>query len=473
MTPRLIPLTQDDLAKIHRASLRILAEAGVAFPGGPALNLFRDHGFRTAGDKVFIDEAQLSKALATVPRTVPLVARNPAKSLLLGGGEPVLLGTTGPPLLLGPDGAAREGSLADYDRLQKLAQTSPLPQAAAYKAVYPQDVPARSAHLDMLFSTLTLTDLFAGGDSQEEANIRDTLNMLGLVFGGSDFLRRHTVVRATISVLTPLSYAPEQSAALVMLAENNQLAVIANMAMLGSTAPADLPRALALGNAEILAGVALSQLARPGAPVVYGSTSCPMEMKGMAATLGSPEALRLARGTVRLAQSYGLPSRTGGGLSDSFRLDGQAAAEAALGLETAVAAGADLIMHAFGMMGGYLAASLEKWVLDEELAAFILASLKPLDLGAEIDVDEVVALGPGANYLARPSTVKRFRDFHRFRLFNKLPLDLWRRRGGLDLADVCRLEVEARLAAYEKPPLDAKLEEELRLYVQKRKDELS
>jgi trimethylamine--corrinoid protein Co-methyltransferase len=462
----------DDIAKIHRGTLRILTEAGVSFPGGPALKIFRDHGFKTDGDRVFINEDELSKNLATVPRTVPLVARNPEKSLTLGGEAPVLLGTTGPPKMLEADGSMRDGTLADYEKTQKLSQNSPLAQTAAYKAIYPQDIPARTAHLDMLYRTLTLTDLFAGGDSQEEVNTRDTLNMVRLVFGGSDFLQKNTVVRVTVSVLTPLRYAPEQSASLILLAENNQLSVVSNMAMMGSTSPVDFGATLALGNAEILAGIVLTQLVRPGAPAVYGSTSCPVDMKGMAATLGSPETLRISHGAVQLARHYGLPSRTGGGLNDSFLVDGQAAAEAALVLQMAIGSGADFIMHTFGMMGGYIAASLEKWILDEELASFILDSLAPPKFPSEIDLDEVIQLGAGANYLTQPSTMKRFRELHSFRVFNKLPLDFWRKKGSLTLVETCRREVERRLSTYEKPPIDPKLEEELALYVKKRKEEI-
>ena len=469
---RLIEFEEGVLAKIHRATVRILEGAGVSFPGGPALKVFQEHGYKTDGDKVLISEEELAKALSTVPKAVPLVARNPAKSVVMGEGPPVLLGTTGPPKMLEIDGTMRPGTLLDYERTQMLSQTSPVRQTAAYKAVYPQDVPARSAHLDMLFRTLTLTDLFAGGDSQEVANARDTLSMASLAFGGSGFLRENTVVRATISVLSPLRYAPEQSAALILLAEHNQLSVVSNMAMLGSTSPVDMAQSLALGNAEILAGVALTQLVRPGAPVIYGSTSCPVDMKGMAATLGSPETLVISRAAVSLARRYGIPSRTGGGLNDSLALDGQAAAEAALVLQAAMASGADFIMHAFGMMGGYIACSLEKWVLDEELCSFVLDSLRPLDLAGEIDVSEIVKLGAGANYLVQPSTLKRFREFHQFKVFNKLPMDLWRKKGAVSLPQALRFEVERRLASYEKPPIDPKLEIELAEYVKKRKEEI-
>lgn len=472
MRNRLIEYSSEDIRKIHQASVKILEKAGVSFPGGPALKLFRDNGFRVEGELVFITEEQLMKHLATVPRTVDLIARNPEKNMVLGGDYPILIGTTGPPKLLMANGQMRDGTLEDYENFQKLSQTSRLPQGASYKAIYPQNIPAQSAHLDMLFRTLTLTDHFAGGDSQEEVNTRDTLNMMEIVFGGSDFLQKNTVVRVTISVLTPLRYAPEQSASLIMLAENNQLAVISNMAMMGSTSPLYFHQSLALGNSEILAGIVLSQLARPGAPVIYGSTSCPLEMKGMAATLGSPETLWFSHGAVSLARHYGLPSRTGGGLNDSFVIDAQCLAEAALVLNRAIGSGADCIMHAFGMMGGYIGASLEKWVLDEEIAAFILASLDQPPFDSEIDVEEIIQLGPGANYMVQPSTMKNFRKLFRFNVFNKFPLDMWRKKGGRDILAAAEDDVRRRLAIYEKPAIDSKMEAALAEYVEKRRLEL-
>ena len=472
MRNRLMEYSPESIQRVHRATIKILEGSGVSFPGGAALKLFQEHGFKVDGDKIFISEEQLMKHLATVPKTVNLVARNPEKNLILGGDYPIFIGTTGPPKLLMPNGQMQDGSLDDYEKFQKLSQTSKLPQGASYKAIYPQDIPAQSAHLDMLFRTLTMTDLFAGGDSQEEVNTRDTLNMMEIVFGGTDFFKKNTVVRVTISVLTPLRYAPEQSASLVMLAENNQLAVVSNMAMMGSTSPLDFYQSLALSNAEILAGIVLSQLARPGAPVVYGSTSCPLEMKGMAATLGSPETLWFSHGAVSMARHYGIPSRTGGGLNDSFLVDGQCLAEAALVLNRAVSSGADCVMHAFGMMGGYIGASLEKWVLDEEIAAFILASLNQPPFDQDIDVEEIIRLGPGANYMVQPSTMKNFRKLFRFNIFNKFPLDMWRKKGGQDILAAAQAEVARRLAVYEKPAIDPKMETALAEYVDKRCQQL-
>lgn len=473
MRHRLPPLTEEEIRIIHRASAQILEKTGVAFPGGQALDIFREHGFKTNGDTVFITEERLMAALNLAPGTVDLVARNAAKNHRLGGEAPFLIGTTGPSQVVESDGRLRLGLLSDHEKVQKLAQTSSLPQGTPYKSIFPSDVPAKTAHLDMLFQSLTLTDGFAGGDAQDSVNTRDTLEMLKLVFGGREGLLQNTVVRVTISVLSPLRYAPEQVASLVMLAENNQLPIISNMAMFGSTAPLNLAQGLALGNAEILAGIVLAQLVRPGAPVVYGSTSCPVEMKGLSATLGSPEALKVARATTALARHYGLPSRTGGGLTDSHRVDGQASGEAALSLKQAMDCGADVLMHAFGMVGAYLGLSLEKWLLDEELAGLILAALKPLDLNGDIDVSEIIELGSEANYLMRPSTTKNYRSLHQFQVFNKLPRASWEKRGSLDSLAAAGEALGKRLERYEKPPIDPKLEAELAEYVKTRKQQIT
>ncbi len=148
MISRLAPSSKDDLAKIHRAALRLLNEAGVAFPGGPALKVFRDHGFRTKGDLVFITEEQLFRHLATVPKTVPMVARNPEKSCLLGGPAPLLFGFGAPIKILSADGSLHPITTADFQAIHKLTQTSPLPQISSYKATSPADIPGQTAHLE-------------------------------------------------------------------------------------------------------------------------------------------------------------------------------------------------------------------------------------------------------------------------------------------------------------------------------------
>jgi len=235
-----------------------------------------------------------------------------------------------------------------------------------------------------------------------------------------------------------------------------------------------IPGALAIGNAELLAGVVLSQLVSPGTPVIYGSTSCPLYMKNGASCLGTPETLTLSRGLVQMAKFYGLPSRTGGALSDSHLPDGQAMAESALCLSNAIESGADYILHAFGMLSSYLATSLEKWLMDEEVCRYILASRQKVKVNQEtLGIDIILAMGAKGEYFTHSSTFQNFCSLYQGSLGNRDSHAIWMQKGGMDAADQAGELLEKRLAAYQKPPLDSGLEQALLEWVTRRKQQIS
>ncbi len=249
-------------------------------------------------------------------------------------------------------------------------------------------------------------------------------------FGGKEKLINNPSTLGIINPLSPLQYASEQAEALVILAEYGQPAAITNMLLLGSSAPVTIPGALALGNAELLAGVVLSQIVNPGTPVIYGSTSCPLYMKNGTSCLGAPETLLLSKGITQLARYYRLPCRTGGALSDSHLLDGQAMAESALSLDTAIASGADYILHSFGMLSSYLATSLEKWVMDEEICRYILSSRQKIEVNSEtLEFDTILSMGSKGNYLTHPSTFRNFRSLFQHELGNRDSHAVWTKKG--------------------------------------------
>ena len=364
--------------------------------------------------------------------------------------------------------------MADYVKIAKLVQTSPLNQMTAHESVHPHDVDAATSHLDMLWQDLTLCDVAATVSTQSVATVTDSLALLSLVFGGREKLCEKPSTVGIISPLSPLQYAPDQAEALVVLAEHRQPAAITNMLLLGSSAPVFIPAALALGNAELLAGLMLSQLVSPGTPVIYGSTSCPLYMKNGASCLGAPETLILSKGLVQLARFYGLPSRTGGALSDAHLPDGQAMAESALCLSNAIDSGADYILHAFGMLGSYLATSLEKWVMDEEVCRFILTSRQKVTVNPEtLGVDTLLSMGAKGEYLTHPSTFENFRNLYQGGLGSHDAHEVWMTKGGKDAMEQAGDLLEKRLAAYQKPPMDSGLEQELKTWIQRRKQQMT
>ncbi len=259
----------------------------------------------------------------------------------------------------------------------------------------------------------------------------------------------------------------------MILAEYGQPAAITNMLLLGSSAPVFIPGALAIGNAELLAGVVLSQLVNSGTPVIYGSTTCPLYMKTGASCLGAPETLLFSKGVAQLAKYYKIPCRTGGSLTDSHIPDGQAMAESALCLNNAIESGADYILHSFGMLSSYLTTSLEKWLMDEETCRYILASRKKIEVNPQtLDMDTILSMGAKGDYLTHPSTFQNFRSLFQHDLGNRDSHAGWMKKGGLDIVEQAGELLEKRLDAYQKPALDEGIEKALTELTDKRKQEI-
>ncbi len=467
------PFSIADLDLIHGASMKILEQQGIEMDSEDVLGIFKNNGFKVEGSKVFFNEQQVLSAVESAPEAFEIRARNPENNLELGNGMPVLCGTGGEVYISQKDKTQRLGTMEDYQKIAKLVQTSPLKQMTAHESIHPHELKAETSHLDMMIHDLTMCDIAATSNTQDANCLKDCLDMLGIVFGGRDQLIENPVTLGIISPLSPLKYAPDQAEALVMLAEHRQPAAITNMLLLGSSAPVSIPAALALGNAELLAGVVLSQIVSPGTPVVYGSTSCPLYMKNGASCLGAPESLIFSKGVAQLSDYYKLPCRTGGSLSDSHILDGQAMAEGSLSLNNAIECGADYILHSFGMLSSYLATSLEKWVLDEEICRYILASKQKLEVSPKtLELETILSMGAKGDYLTHPSTFQNFRSLFQHDLGNRDSHAVWMKKGSQDVVEQAGELLEKRLDTYEKPKMDDGMEQALSEWVDRRKQQI-
>jgi trimethylamine--corrinoid protein Co-methyltransferase len=262
------------------------------------------------------------------------------------------------------------------------------------------------------------------------------------------------------------------TASLIELARHGQATIVASLIMAGASGPVTLAGVLALQNAEILTGIALSQLVREGVPVVYGSTSSAMDMKTGALSIGAPELSKNVNYTAQMARFYNIPSRSGGGLTDSLYPDAQAGAESALALYTAARNGINVILHACGILGSYISMSFEKFMIDEEVCGMVRQMLKPIDITDEsIDIDMIAKVGPGGQYLTNPKTFKLCRtEFFLPDLMARTNYDSWTASGKKKIHQLADDKVSQRLAKYEKPDIDPAIELELTEYVNNRKN---
>jgi len=278
------------------------------------------------------------------------------------------------------------------------------------------------------------------------------------------------VTLGLINSLSPMSYSREMVDALMEYARCRQPVIIALLVMAGSTGPITLAGVLAQQNAEILAGVTLAQLISSGTPVIYGSTSTNILMKTGALSIGSPELALIVTATAQMARYYGLPSRSGGALTDAHSPDAQAGSESMLSLLTAVNSGVDLVIHAAGILSSYLAFSYEKFVLDDEMCGMVRWFRRGIKVTPETLAYEVIVdVGPGGNFLMEPHTVEHCRtEFWQPEVYSRQSLEAWMAAGRPDVAGRARQRWQQLLAEHQDPPLDAATARQLRAYVEER-----
>ncbi|MCK5836222.1 MAG: trimethylamine methyltransferase family protein [Desulfobacula sp.] len=472
MYDRMQELSTQNMEKIHSAAMELLKDTGVSFNDEEAIEIFKAAGHRVEGTTVFFEESDIAKALKTAPRRFTVHARNPEKSVEIGEDDFVFLPGYGAPFVMDAQGNRRQATMEDYDNFCKLVQTSPYINMNGWMMVEPADMPHDTVHLDLNLSNMLLCDKPFMGSPVSRQGALDGIEMAGILWGGKKNIMDKVVSVSLINSLSPLQFSEEMAGALIELARNNQACVVASLIMAGGSGPVTLDGVLALQNAEILAGITLAQLVRPGAPVIYGSTSSAMDMKTGALAIGAPELSKNIHLVGQMARFYDLPSRSGGGLTDALFADAQAGAESALALSTAVRSGSNFILHACGILGSYIAMSFEKFLIDEEVCGMVNNMIKPLTVTDEaIDLDVIREVGIGGQYLTHPKTFKLCRtEFFMPTLMSRKNPDSWEKAGKKRIDQIAEDKVAQRLASYEKPEIDPKIEKQLNDYVEKRKN---
>lgn len=471
---RVPALTQSDKMQIHDTSVDILGRVGVAFNNEEALEVFRNHGFKVDGKTVFLAEKGVQQALASTPADFMLSARDPQKNVTVDANSLVTAPGYGAPYVITTAGERRKGTLQDYENFCKLIYTSKHIDVTGYLMVEPTDRPSKLAYLDMMLSNILLCDKPFMCSTASKQAVEDSLAMAAIVFGGNQKIKDRPVVMGLINSRSPLQFGQEMAGSLIALARCGQPCVISSVIMAGLSGPVNLAGALALQNAEILAGLTLSQLVRAGTPVVYGSASAPVDMKTGALAIGAPELSIIIAATTQMAQFYKLPSRCGGGLTDAHLPDAQAALESAFSLLAAVRSGANFILHACGILSSYMSMSYAKFLIDEEALAMIKRTMVPLEVSDDtLNLSAIEAVGIGGQFLTQPKTIERCWDeFFIPELMKRKNYPKWQDGGSKRIDEIASDVIQRRLSEYRQPDFDSAIASRLSEFVDQRKQDL-
>ncbi|GAB5469769.1 MAG: trimethylamine methyltransferase family protein [Rhodospirillales bacterium] len=441
----------------------ILREIGIEFRGDEeTLALFRSAGAVVSGTRVRFDPGHARALCATAPSRFRLHGRDPATSATLGGDHLVLMPAYGSPFVTDLERGRRYATIEDFRNFVKLGFASPWLNHSGGTLCEPVDLPVNKRHLDMVYAHLRYsTKPFMGSVTAPE-RAEDCLAMARLVFGAAA-LDERCVIQGNINVNSPLVYDETMIAALKVYARAGQSVVISPFILGGAMGPVTQPALLAQSHAEALAGIALSQLVRKGAPVVYGSFLTTMDLKTGAPTFGTPEANLASLAIGQLCRRLGLPLRTGGNLTASKVADGQAMQESTAGLMAGMLAGSNFIFHAAGWLEGGLTMGYEKFVMDLDLCSGLLRTVQGLSVDAEaLAAEAYLEAGPGGNYLGAAHTLRHFESVnHGAALADTTSFEQWREAGGRTLEQRANGRWRDLLAAYEAPPLDPGVDEAL------------
>jgi trimethylamine---corrinoid protein Co-methyltransferase len=471
MTPFEV-VSEEGLSLIEENADTILEQVGIDFREAPdAVALWKDAGADVDGERVRFPRGMCRQLIqATAPREFTQQARNPERSVQLGGMNTVFAPAYGSPFVRDLDNGRRYGTIEDFRNFVKLAYMSPYLHHSGGTVCEPVDLPVNKRHLEMVAAHLTLSDKPFMGSVTHPLRAEDTVEMARIVFG-ADYLEDHIVILSLANANSPLVWDATMLGAARTYAAANQAVLITPFILAGAMSPATVAGAATQTLAEAMAGMAYCQLVRPGAPVVMGSFASTLSMQTGAPTFGTPEPSLVLYTVAALARRLGVPFRSGGALTAAKVADAQAAYESANTMQTALLAGVNFVLHTAGWLEGGLTMGYEKFILDNDQAGMWHAFVKGVDLSPNGQaLDAILTNGPGQHFLGHAHTLANFETaFYRSPVADNSSFEQWSSEGEKTAPELANPIWKRMLREYEPPPMDDAVAEELRDWIERKK----
>ena len=464
-------LAEENLLRIEAAADRVLAETGIEFRDDPvALEHWRRAGCKVDGVLVRFEPGMLREILKSAPAQFTQHARNPANSVEIGGRNVVFSPAYGSPFVMDMDRGRRFGTLEDFHNFIKLAQSSPNFHHSGGTICEPTDVPVNKRHLDMVLAHMVLSDRPFMGSVTAEERSEDNIAMSRVLFG-AEFVDANCVILGNVNVNSPLVWDGTMTRSLRAYARANQAAVVVPFILGGAMGPVTNAGGIVQSLAETMAGCALTQLERKGAPVIFGNFLSSMSLRSGSPTFGTPEPAIGSMVIGQLARRLNLPLRCSGNFTTSKLPDGQAMMEGTMSMLAAVHCGANFILHAAGFLDGLLSMSYEKFMMDADLCGALHAYLDGVKISDdELAVEAFAEVGPGNHFFGCAHTLAHYETaFWDSDLSDNEPFEKWEAAGSTDAATRANRLWKKRLAEYEAPAMDVAVREALEDFVARKK----
>lgn len=467
-------LDEASLATIEHNADTVLEEIGIEFKEFPlALSLFKEAGADIDGERVRFPRGLCRSIIQQfAPAEFTQHARNPERSVIVGGKRTIMVPAYGSPFVFDLDKGRRYATIEDFRNFVKLAYMSPGLHHSGGTVCEPVDLPVNKRHFDMIYSHIKYSDKAFMGSVTQAERAEDTVAMAKIVFG-DEFVEQNCVVTSLINVNSPMTFDATMLGAATVYARHNQATVISPFILAGAMSPVTVAGTVTQILAEALAGMAYIQLVKPGAPVIFGTFAAAVSMQSGAPTFGTPEPSFVLYAAAALARRLGVPFRSGGGLCASKIPDAQAAYESANTLQTAALAGVNFMLHAAGWLEGGLAMGYEKFIMDADQINMLAVLLGGIDMSENGQaMDALREVGPGAHFLGAEHTLANFETaFCLSSVADNNSYEQWQMDGSLDAAQRANRIWKSMLETYVPPALDPAIDEALVEFITRRKAE--
>ena len=466
-------VSADELEQIHHTSLKVLEEIGMDFIHEGAKDMLRAAGADVAkdSDRVKFPRELIEQSIATIPEQFELTSRNPTRNRLIGKDCFVMAPVASAPNSHSRAGGRRDGNKQDYQDFLRMAQMTNVADLTQGYPVEPVDIHASVRHLHCISDFIRLTDKPWQAYSLGQDRNLDAIEMCRISHGVSvaDFDQK-TRMTSVINTSSPLKLDTVMLEGIIQMSARNQLIVLTPFTLSGAMAPVTLAGAAVQQNAEALAGLAFTQIVRPGSPVAYGAFTSNVDMKSGAPAFGTPEYMKTVMLGGQLCRRYKVPYRSSNVVA-SNTLDAQAAYEAVFSIWALMHSGVNLVKHTFGWMEGGLQASFEKFILDVDLIQMALKFLEPLGFSEEdLAFETIKEVDSTGHFLGTAHTRARYSSaFYQPILSDWRNFETWSETGSPTAYDHAERAYQELLQSYEAPPaLPVEIDEELAAFVAKR-----
>lgn len=461
-----------DLAIIEHNADTILEEIGIDIKDDPeSIAILVAAGASASGDRVRFPRGMCRDIIrASAPAIFTQHARNPANTVQIGGDAMVLVPSYGSPFVYSREGGRRYATIEDFRNFVKLAYMADSLHHSGGTICEPVDLPVNKRHFDMIYSHIRYSDKAFMGSVTHPDRAEDSVAMCKIVFG-DDFVENNCVLVNLINANSPLTFDATMLGSLKVYARHNQATMISPFIVAGAMSPVTVAAVAAQSLAEGMVGMALAQLVRPGAPVIYGNFVSSMSMQSGAPTFGTPEASLVINVGAALSRRLGVPFRSAGGFTSSKVGDAQAAYEAANTLQQGLIAGVNFMLHTAGWLEGGLAMGYEKFVMDADQAAMMAIYAHGVDMSENGQaMDALREVGPGQHFLGCAHTQANFKSaFYRSTISDANSFEQWRDEGALDAEARAEKLYKRMLADYVAPAIDPDIDARLLAFIAERK----